>query len=463
MLFTITTTHQPATDLGYLLYKNPANVHSFDLSFGKGHVFYPEATAERCTAALLLDIDTVELVRPKSRDAAATVEQYVNDRPYVASSFLSVAIAQVFGTALNGKSRERQEVADREIPLLASLSVVPARGGEQILRRLFEPLGYKVETDSHPLDEKFDWGTSSYFTLRLERTCRLQELLTHIYVLIPVLDNDKHYAIGEDEVEKLLRRGEGWLAQHPERTLITNRYLRHHKRLTKIAFERLIEEDAVDPDMVEQAHAGEEAQLEEKISLNEQRINTVMSVLRSLNASTVIDLGCGQGKLIRHLLENRELKKITGLDVSFGALETAMARLRVDQMPEKQKERLQLLHGSLTYRDSRMSGYDAATCIEVIEHLDAYRLTAFERVLFEFARPRAVVLTTPNVEYNAKFETLPAGQFRHKDHRFEWTRAEFENWAKGAADKYGYAVRFLPVGNEDPSLGAPTQMAVFTR
>ncbi|MGC3971312.1 MAG: hypothetical protein QM775_29425 [Pirellulales bacterium] len=120
-----------------------------------------------------------------------------------------------------------------------------------------------------------------------------------------------------------------------------------------------------------------------------------------------------------------------------------------------------MLHGSLTYRDERFAGFDAAAVIEVVEHLDPPRLSAFERVLFEFARPRTVVLTTPNREYNVMWETLPAGRLRHADHRFEWTRAEFQTWATGVAVRHGYDVRFLPIGPEDALLGPPTQMAVF--
>jgi 3' terminal RNA ribose 2'-O-methyltransferase Hen1 len=157
MLLTITTTHRPATDLGYLLHKNPARAQSFALGFGQVHVFYPEATDERCTAALLLDVDPVALVR-KDHGEGFALDQYVNDRPYVASSFLSVAIAQVFGTALAGRSRERAEVAAAALPFTVTLAAVPCHGGEDILRRLFEPLGYAVTATPHPLDATFpDW------------------------------------------------------------------------------------------------------------------------------------------------------------------------------------------------------------------------------------------------------------------------------------------------------------------
>ena len=191
MLLTITTTHQPATDLGYLLHKNPARAQSFSLSFGQAHVFYPEAGTERCTAALLLDVDPVELVRGrKGSDGGGTLEQYVNDRPYVASSFLSVALVEVYRSAMAGNSKDRPELAESALPLEATLTVVPARGGEEILRRLFEPLGYAVTAERHALDERFpEWGESDYYTVTLAGRVRLKDLLTHLYVLVPVLDN----------------------------------------------------------------------------------------------------------------------------------------------------------------------------------------------------------------------------------------------------------------------------------
>jgi 3' terminal RNA ribose 2'-O-methyltransferase Hen1 len=176
----------------------------------------------------------------------------------------------------------------------------------------------------------------------------------------------------------------------------------------------------------------------------------------------VIDLGCGEGRLLKALLEDKSFHEIVGMDVSHRALEIAAHRLRIESLPSKIKERIRLIQGSLIYRDKRLAGFDAATVVEVIEHLDEPRLSAFERVLFEFARPETVVLTTPNVEYNVRFEGLPAGKFRHRDHRFEWTRAEFQTWAEGVASRYGYTVRLLLVGEEDPMAGAATQMGVFT-
>jgi len=464
MLLTITTTHQPATDLGYLLHKNPARLHSFALPFGEAHVFYPETNAERCTAALLLDIDPVGLVRNRRGPAGegGTLEQYVNDRPYVASSFLSVAISRVLGSTLGGRSKDRPELASTALPLQAKISVLPCRGGENFLRRLFEPLGYTVTAQRHSLDEQFpEWGDSQYFTVELSGAVRLQDLLTHIYVLVPVLDNEKHYWVGDDEVEKLLRHAREWLASHPEKEEITKRYLKYRRDLAKDALARLVE--SPDPDSVEVVHNNEEEAVESTLNLNEQRLNSVVAALRSVNAKRVLDLGCGEGKLLRVLLDDRSFEEIVGVDVSHRALRIAHERLRVERLPARQRERIKLMQGSLMYRDQRLAGFDAAAVVEVIEHLDQPRLAAFERVLFEFAKPSAVVLTTPNVEYNPRFESLPAGMFRHKDHRFEWTRAQFGQWAQKIGERYGYAVRFLSIGTEDAEVGAPTQMAVFER
>ena len=465
VLLTITNHQSPATDLGYLLHKNPARVQSFELSFGQAHVFYPEADNERCTAALLLDIDPVGLVRNRRGPAGegGSLAQYVNDRPYVASSFLSVAIAQVFATALGGRSKGRQELAETPIPLSAILYVLQCRGGEELIRRLFEPLGYQLLIRRHELDQKFpEWGESPYYTVELSATTRLQDLLTHLYVLIPVLDAEKHYWVGEDEMEKLLRHGEGWLAAHPEKETIVKRYLKYKHSLAREALQRLTEEDQADPDVEQKTHANEELAIEEPLKLWEQRLGAVVAVLKAGEARRVLDLGCGEGRLLRELLDHREFTNILGMDVSFRSLEIASDRLRLDRLPPMQRERIQLMHGSLMYKDKRLAGYDAACVVEVIEHLDPPRLAAFERVLFEHARPKQVVITTPNSEYNVRFPTLPAGQFRHKDHRFEWTRPQFRDWAGSINSRFGYAAKFLPVGPEDEEVGSPTQMGVFT-
>ena len=460
MLLTVTTTHHPATDLGYLLHKHPERVQSFSLPFGAARVFYPEASEERCTAALLLDVDPVGLVRRGRGVSNFALAEYVNDRPYVASSFLSVAMVTVFKSAMAGTCKGHEELAESAIPLEAWLPVVPARGGESLVRRLFEPLGYDVEVTAIALDEAYaDWGAGRHVGLRLTAERRLCELLNHLYVLLPVLDDDKHYWVDEAEIDKLMRRGEGWLAGHPERDLIVRRYLKKQARLFNPALAQL---DEAAPPVEEPGEPGREEQLEERVSLRDQRLGAVEAVLKGCGARRVLDLGCGPGALLERLMRG-DYERIVGVDVSVRSLEQAARRLKLDEMHDAQRRRIELLHSALTYRDKRLVGFDAAALVEVIEHLDPPRLAAAEQNVFGSARPATVVVTTPNAEYNVMWETLPAGQFRHPDHRFEWTRAEFAAWAGGVAERRGYAVRYLPVGPEDPQVGAPTQMAVFSR
>lgn len=452
-------------DLGYLLHKNPARLHSFELPFGNAYVCYPEPGERHSQAALLVDVDPIGLVRHRSSNPGDTsLGHYVNDRPYAASSLLSVAIARVFGTAMNGHSKERQNLADQPLDCEARLPAVPCRDGEHFLRRLFEPLGYSILTHGHPLDEHFpEWGDGPYFAVHLKANIRLADLLTHLYVLLPVLDTSKHYWVGDDEVEKLLRRGEGWLDRHPEREVIARRYLKYDRRLTQAALTRLTSEDSLDEDAKQSAHASEEYTIERPLLLFQQRIDAVHSALRAQSAKSVLDLGCGEGRLLEALLEDPTFERIAGMDVSWRTLENAKRRLRIDRLPPAQQKRIELFHGSLVYRDKRLAGFDAATIVEVIEHLDPPRLAALERVVFEYAKPMCVIVTTPNAEYNTLFSRLPAGHFRHPDHRFEWTRAEFQAWANAVSERHGYSVRFRPVGPEDSTVGAPTQMGVFAR
>lgn len=467
MLLTLSTTHKPATDLGYLLHKNPSRVQTEDLSFGRTHVFYPEATEDTCTAALLLEVDPIALVRARRGPAGndQQFEQYVNDRPYAANSFLSVAIGRVLTSALGGRSKDRPDLAATAIPLTAHIPAIA--GHDSMIRRLFEPLGYTVTLTSAPLDEAFpDWGQSPYVSLTLSATVRLQDLLTHLYVLVPVLDNEKHYWIGDDEIDKLLKRGEGWLPTHPEREFIVGRYLKRQSALTREALARLIPEEmeeAMREETSEEEASGDNAeQSPPTLSLHEQRLTAVVAVLRSLKAKRVLDLGCGEGKLLRHLLADAQFETIVGMDVSWRTLEKAQRKLKLNRLSEHARARIELVQGSLLYRDARLSGFDAAAVVEVIEHLDAPRLASFERVLFQFAHPAHAIVTTPNAEYNALFETLPVGSLRHRDHRFEWTRAQFEQWSNDVAARFGYTVIFHPLGPEDPVHGAPSQMAVFS-
>ncbi|MET8565665.1 3' terminal RNA ribose 2'-O-methyltransferase Hen1 [Streptomyces flaveolus] len=476
MFVTISTTGtagNPATDLGYLLHKHPDKAQAFSTSYGTAHVFYPEADAERCTAALLLETDTLALVRRgKGRGGApdAALAQYVNDRPYAASSLLAVALSNVFSSALRGVCAARPERAAAPLPLRIEVPALPARGGAGLVRRLFAPLGWTVTADPVPLDTAFpEWGDSRYVRLVLEsERLTLAEALRHLYVLLPVLDDAKHYWVSADEVDKLLRAGEGWLAGHPEQQLITSRYLSRRWSLTRqarerLALVRLAEADDSEVEDIDNAVA-EETEAEEKPApLAEQRRAAILSALHASGAARVLDLGCGQGQLVRALLKDTRYTEIVGVDVSVRALAIAARRLGLDRMGERQASRVKLVQGSLAYTDNRLKGYDAAVLSEVIEHLDLPRLPALEYSVFGHARPRTVVVTTPNAEYNVRWESLPAGHVRHGDHRFEWTREEFRAWAATVAGRHGYDVEFRPVGPDDPEVGPPTQLALFHR
>jgi 3' terminal RNA ribose 2'-O-methyltransferase Hen1 len=460
MFLSIATTYQPATDLGFLLNKHPDRVHELELAYGKVLVFYPEASETRCEAALVLDVDPVGLVRGKGQ-SDGLLDQYVNDRPYAASSFLSVALNKTFRTAMNGVSSARPDLADSDLPLEAVVTPLPMRGGEQVVRHLFEPLGWRVDLDWIASPNGTTTG-KAYARLRLSGAARLSALLNHLYVLIPVMDDAKHYWVGDDEIDKLLKRGAGWLEQHPAKELIVFRYLRHRRTLARAALERLVPEtqdEALEPD----ERSGEEDALETPIRLNDQRMAAVVQALRASGSKTIADLGCGEGKLLQHLLRERWPGRLIGLDPAANELERAAKRLKLRMPGGPAEDRVSLLHGSLTYRDDRWADADAAALVEVIEHLDPDRLPFVERVVFGEARPRTVLVTTPNAEYNTLFPNLATGRFRHRDHRFEWTRAEFRGWAERIGAAYGYRAEFSGIGTNDKALGSPTQMAVFTR
>ena len=462
MLMTISYIGQNTEELGFLLHKNPYRPQKFELSHGYAYVFYPEITNEKTTAALLLDIDPITLARGKFGSKGEKLFDYVNDRPYVSSSFMSNAISKVFGTAMSGRADNHQALSDSPLDLEASVAMLPCRGEQKMLNRVFEPLGYEVNYESFTADESFpSWGMSRYVNLTIKARVRLRDLLRHLYVIIPVFDRQKHYWVGKDEVEKLMLHAEDWLPNHPEKEFITQRYLKYLHPLVNMAFQRLVSEDGDAVSDLQNDEAGDEAQ-DKKPNLKTQRFGNVIAALKNSGAESVIDIGCGEGNLLCLLVKERQFTRIAGMDVSQLALERAKEKLKLDRLSDSMLERVKLFQSSLMYKDSRLKGYDAACVVEVIEHLDAPRLAVFERVLFEYTKAPVIILTTPNREYNVKYENLDDGDLRHSDHRFEWAREDFNKWALKTAEKHGYTVRLSGIGDIDETFGAPTQMGVFT-
>lgn len=454
MFLSIATTHKPATDLGFLLMKHPDRVHETELSFGKATIVFPQADALRCEAALILDVDPVGLVRGRG-GGDGLLSQYVNDRPYAATSFLAVALNRALRTAMSGQSRERPDLAQTPIPL--EIRVTPLPGGAQIVAQFFRPLGWDV--DMQPVA-----GAGRYVSLTLRGVHRVADALSHLYVLIPALDADKHYWVGDDEVEKLMAKAGAWLADHPAKEQIAQRYLKRRPSLVKAALARLAPEEMDEAEETTEGAprlAPEEA-LEAPLRLNDVRLETVHETLKTLQAWRLADLGCGEGKLLQRLAQDRKFSRLYGLDTAARELEKAGRRLKLERAGAP-VERITLLHGALTYRDPRWHDVDAACLVEVIEHLDAERLPTLEKVVFGHARPKHVIVTTPNVEHNALFPSMKPGAMRHPDHRFEWTRAEFQAWAQGVCTRHGYDVTFHGIGTDDAVHGPPTQMGVFTR
>jgi 3' terminal RNA ribose 2'-O-methyltransferase Hen1 len=450
VLLTLTSKTAPARDLGHLLRKHPDQLQSFPLPFGTAHVFYPRADDAECRAALLLDIDPVGLVRGRSAAGEGLVDAYVNDRPYAASSFLSVAIARVYGAALGGRSKP-EELASRELELEAVLS--PVRSPDTSWpERLFGPLGYELKQS--PLGDY-------YSKLHIAGKTTLQRLLTHIYVLVPVIDGDKHYWVGEEEVEKLFRFGSEWLNSHPERELITSRYLARAPKLARAAVARLASLDDSAPEAAESRRSPREEELERPLRLQDRRIAAVVEALRGSGAASIADVGCGEGDLLLALVREAQVNRIVGTDVSVRELERAKSRLDRTNMLTSKRSNIELFQSSALYADRRLQDLDAITLLEVIEHIDEPRLDSLERVIFGFARPRVVVVSTPNSEYNVRFPNLAEGEYRHPDHRFEWTRAQFESWCTSIKERFGYQPTLGTIGDNDLAVGSPTQMAVF--
>ncbi|MED5803035.1 3' terminal RNA ribose 2'-O-methyltransferase Hen1 [Gordonia sp. Z-3] len=435
------TVQLPATDLGFLLYKHPDRVQRFATSQGGATVFFPVASPELCSVVLHVDGAGAKV------DRAEGMGRYVNVVPFAASSRLVVVLGKVFGDALAGRCATRPELVDNRWPMTLTVPSVPT-GGRCSPAELFEPLGWTVQTSAQPLEPP-QWGDSEFVTISLSGVHTVRDALRHLSVCLPVLAGAKHYFVDDAEVDKLQRLGDGWLDTHPRRDDIAAGYVKHVRSLTDEAVMRLAG-DVTTAQPADDANAVPER----RASLARHRREWVVESLARAGARSVLDAGCGEGRLLAELVTALPGAQIAGVDVA-------------PAMVDRARERLQRWRGtsvwqsSLMYTDPRCRGFDAVVLMEVIEHIEFDRLPTAMSSVFDEMAPRTVVITTPNHDHNEAYGL--AGQWRHPDHRFEFTRADFAQWCASVAEEYRYRVTIDGVGEPVEGLGAPTQCAVFTR
>lgn len=448
MFLSISVPGPDATDLGFVLQKHPESVFRSEVSFGRVTGFYPRADADGCEFALVVEVDHVERVRGVSWDAGSA--GYIDPHPYAASSYLATAIPAALRSALNGKpARGPDEAAAARMAGLAArdwdlaVRVCPVPASERAVAELFGPVGFEVETKAlrsgHPM-------ASPMLDVVLRGKMPVSRALSALYVLLPVTDGKKHYFYTEQEAEKLLSKGEGWLAVHPRREAIVQRYLGRSRQIAAAASERLgnaPKAGEVQPEKVPGPWSGSHA----------LRHEAILRILGERGSRRIVDLGCSEGSLLEMICSMPLVEEAVGVDPSLSDLERAGKRCG---------PKGRVLQGSAIYVDSRLRGFDTVVMCEMIEHVDPSRVELVERAVFGTMRPDTVILTTPNRSFNEAFG-LPPGSFRHQDHRFEWTSTECSGWARRVAAQFGYSVEVTGVGGDHPEHGSISTLCVFTK
>lgn len=445
MQLTIRATGENAKMVSYLLAKNPNNIYERNQ---KGHLvrmFYSKFNDEELEATIFVTPDPLEMLQNKSNSYDIT--HYINDREFAVSSIFCSFIRSALGTALNGQPKEEySEWVGHRFPLALEFGPVSSSLSDKQLAGLFQPMGYEVAISRPEIHYSFDLKEkSSARTLTLTGHQTLQNALRHLFVLIPVIDNYKHYFIDEKEIDKLERYGEGWLEEHPLRELIYRQALRFKEIYS------LVEKPAADELIKEPV---------KKARLNDMRYEKIIETASRLKPKSVVDFGSGEGKLAVQLGFMDGIEELLAVEPSQSETLKAIRRF------EKVKGQAgfiepETLWGSLFYYDERLKGKDLIILCEVIEHIDAERLPkALDTILHSYA-PESLIITTPNREYNELYDM--DNHFRHDDHRFEWTRKEFQDWCSERNHQDHYELEFSGIGEEQELQGQPTQMCVFKR
>ncbi|MGE6488602.1 3' terminal RNA ribose 2'-O-methyltransferase Hen1 [Paenisporosarcina sp. NPDC076898] len=431
--------------ISYLLSKNPNNLYERN---HKGHLvrlFYSKFTETELEVTIFVTPDPIELVKNNSNSYDIT--HYINDREFAVSSIFCSFIRSALGTALNGQPKEEHLMwVNHPFSFNFEFGPVVSSLSDEKLMNLFEPIGYEVTINRPEIEYSFPIKTKSsarYLSIKGMKT--LQEGLRHLFVLIPVIDNYKHYFIDEKEIEKLERYGEGWLDQHPLRDLIYRQALRFKEIYS------LVENSSKDEKKVEPV---------KKVRLNELRYEKIVNTVSQMKPRSVIDFGSGEGKLSVQLGFVEGITEILAVEPSEAASLKALERF--NKVKNKEKFVIpELLWGSLFYYDERLKDKDVIILCEVIEHIDETRLPKAMDTLLDDYQPPALIITTPNREYNELYDMEE--HLRHNDHRFEWTRAEFRQWCTERNHSNDYELQFDGIGEEHASHGFPTQMCIFKR
>lgn len=445
MQLTIQASGDNVKAISYLLSKNPDNLYERN---HKGHLvrlFYSKFTEEEVEVTIFVTPDPIELLQNRSNSYDIT--HYINDREFAVSSIFTSFVRSALGTALNGQPKEEYlKWVSYRFPFKFQFGPVASTFSDLQIKDLFEPIGYEVSISRPEIDYAIDLKEkSSARMITLSANQTLQDALRHLFVLIPVIDDYKHYFIDEKEIEKLQRYGEGWLEEHPKRDSIYRQALRFKEIYSQV--ERPSSQEQTD----------EEAK---KVRLNDLRYGKIVEKAEIMRPKSIVDFGSGEGKLSLRLGFLEGVKEILAVEPS--EIENLKAKRRFEKVKDQPNfVEPETLWGSLFYFDERLKGKDLIILCEVIEHIDEYRLPkAMDMILHQYT-PESLIITTPNKEYNVVYDMEE--NYRHSDHRFEWTRQEFREWCHARNHQNLYELEFLGIGQEHLSQGFPTQMCVFKR
>jgi 3' terminal RNA ribose 2'-O-methyltransferase Hen1 len=444
MQLSLTVRGSNADVVSYLIAKNPNNPYERDEKGFKVRLVYPKFSKEEIQFVIYVKPDPIDLVRNSSD--LYDITHYINDREFAVSSLFITTIRKALGTALNGKPDEEYlEWVGHEFEIELSFGPVATDLRDKEIVDLFEPIGYKVEIERGVSNIR-EKSSAGFVTLSGRQS--VQSALKHVSILIPVIDNYKHYFLDEREVEKLDRYGEGWLEEHPMKQMIVKRALRFNALISQSQF-------------YEKKQRNSNYDENPKVRLNDLRYEHILNYIKTLpQRETIVDLGAGEGRLSVQLGFLEGVKEILSIEPSNKSRIRAIERFQQVNTKEGYVEP-QSLSGSLFYFDSRLQNKDVIVLCEVIEHIEEDRLPKiFDTILNDYC-PKTLIVTTPNQEYNVLYEM--DDEMRHDDHRFEWTRPQFVQNVESWTEQTPYQVSIQGIGEEHEAYGHPTQMAIFRR